>query len=281
MAADFDRAGSEDGLTSFADLLGGMAARPDGALALHVPADWMQGRTFYGGLSAALCLAGVRRAHPDLPSLRTAMISFVGPAAGDARVRASVLRRGKSATFITADLENDGGESDGAIATRATFCFGAARASALSGNFLPAPDVPSPEAIQPFFPSGAGPAFTRHFDMLQAAGPRVMSGASEAEIFLWARARDASGTPADVALLAIADAPPPAGIAMMSVPAPISTMSWMVEVLTEDLGAPGDWLLLRSRADFVADGYQAQSMSVWSRDGRPLIAARQTVGIFG
>ncbi len=66
------------------------AARPiDGGFAATIPADWMQGRTTYGGLSAALALVAAQQLADDLPPLRSATVNFVGPLAGDVEVRAS------------------------------------------------------------------------------------------------------------------------------------------------------------------------------------------------
>lgn len=57
------------------------AARTEGDGTIYtITEEWMQGRTTYGGLSAALCLAGTLSAHADLPPLRSAQVAFIGPA---------------------------------------------------------------------------------------------------------------------------------------------------------------------------------------------------------
>ena len=59
----------------FAAIMAGIKA--DGpALTAPLPENWMQGRTTYGGLTAALLLEAARRGHADLPPLRSAMINF-------------------------------------------------------------------------------------------------------------------------------------------------------------------------------------------------------------
>ena len=45
----------------------------------------------------------------DLPPLRSAQVSFVGPLAGPILVTAHRLRRGKNAAFIQADIESEAG----------------------------------------------------------------------------------------------------------------------------------------------------------------------------
>ena len=67
------------------------AARPtaDGFVAT-IPAEWMQGRTSYGGLSSALALEAARKLADDLPPLRSATVNFVGPLA---KLRGAALLR--------------------------------------------------------------------------------------------------------------------------------------------------------------------------------------------
>ena len=62
--------------------------------------DWLQGRTLFGGLSAALAVEASERAFPDLPPLRSAQFAFAGPAEGELRLEPKMLRRGRSAAFL-------------------------------------------------------------------------------------------------------------------------------------------------------------------------------------
>jgi len=262
--------------TSFTSLLSQIAAGPDGYRVLATD-DWRQGRTLYGGISAALCLAAVQRAHPDLPPLRSAQISFIGPAIGAVTLRPTLLRQGKSASFVGCDLV-----SEGQVGTRAVFCFGAARASAYARTAAQAPaDVPRPDACEGFFPNGIGPAFRVHFDLRLAGGARPITGAPDADVLIWGRHSDAAAPADAVSLLALADAPPPAAMSAFTAPAVISSMTWMIDVLDPvALTAPG-WKLLRATAETIADGYSAQAMTIWGEDGRALVAGRQSVAVFG
>ena len=103
-------------LTGFSKMLGTLAAVDD-QFVISLPADWLQGRTAYGGLSASLCLEATLRAFADLPPLRSAQFAFIGPATGDLRITPKILRQGKSAVFTSVDLEGEAG-----LAVRATFC---------------------------------------------------------------------------------------------------------------------------------------------------------------
>ena len=89
---------------TFAGLLA--EAQPlDGGLRLAVPEEWHQGRTAYGGFSAALTLAAAMRAGGEgLPPLRSAQFAMIAPVNGEVVARASVLRRGRNATWVSAEL---------------------------------------------------------------------------------------------------------------------------------------------------------------------------------
>ena len=258
----------------FTDLIES-AVFADGALSLTIPGDWLQGRTTYGGLSAALCLETALRAFPDAPPLRSALVSFIGPAGGAVEGRANLLRQGKSVTFVEADLFGENG-----IATRCAFAFGGARVSQWNRTFTPTPDMPPPEACSPFRPPEGGPiGFGHHFDARLAKGARPISGSKEHDLFVWVRHEDRSAEGA-VALLALADMPPPAVLPMFTELAPISSMTWMVNVLTDAPETRDGWWLLQSRAENASQGYSSQDMLVWNRDGELVIAGRQNVAIF-
>jgi acyl-CoA thioesterase len=63
---------------NYTDLLSSIAFGADQSSRVTVPEDWMQGRTTYGGLTAALCLKAALPLAGDRP-LRSAQIAFVGP----------------------------------------------------------------------------------------------------------------------------------------------------------------------------------------------------------
>ncbi len=241
---------------------------------ITIPDDWMQGRTTYGGLSAALCLETALKTFPELPPLRSAMVAFIGPAGGAVEGRAKLLRRGKSVTFVEAEVVGEKG-----IATRCVFAFGAARPSELEKSFSPPPPLPAPETCEPYIPDGFGPSFAQHFETRLAKGARPMTGSKEHDHFIWVRHKDENAK-STTALLALADMPPPAVFPMATRPEPISSMTWMVNILTDRPETRDGWQLLESRAENASQGYSSQDMLVWNRDGDLVIAGRQSVAIF-
>ena len=265
-------------MTELTDLLASFAPGEDDGhdvWRVTVSEDWLQGRTAYGGLAAALCLQAAMVQTPDLPPLRSAQFAFVGPATGELTLRPTVLRRGKSAVFVGVDLTGDAG-----LATRATLCFGAARPSPNDHVDLSAPSAASIADSKPFFAHVPGLNFVQHFDGLLAAGGTPFSRKGAPSLTLWLRHKDPNARTSVVGLLALADAPPPAAIVLFEKFAPISTMTWQVDVLSDDITTSDGWWLVRTSAETLRNGYSGQAMTIWNASGRPVMAARQTIAVF-
>jgi acyl-CoA thioesterase len=241
-----------------------------------VPPDWCQGRTAYGGLSAALAVQAAQSGSGlALPPLRSAHFSFIGPATGDLGFRTQVLRQGKSAVSVSVDVL--AGEQ---VATRAALVFAHPRASRVAHDFSSRPQAAGPDDCRPFGPEAkqVAPVFAQNFEMRPAGGARPISNAAHPELLWWVRHVDARGIDPAVALVALADAMPPAAITCFVEPAPISTMTWSI-----DLPVPataGEWYLMRSFSRQAGDGYSFQEMEVWDEHGRSVMWGRQTVAIF-
>ena len=259
---------------NFTELCAAIQPLRDGVFGVSVPESWMQGRTTYGGLSSALCYEAAIRMFDDLPPLRSAQISFVGPAGGDVTMEATLLRQGRSVTFVNVDLVGPKG-----LATRCVFCFGAGRQSIFDKMFTDTPELPGPEDCEIVFPTEAGPSFARNYECLLAKGGRPVSASTEHDHYIWVRHQDEQASDL-TALIALADMPPPAMLPMFPEIAPSSSMTWMMNFMTENPQTEGGWWLLQSRAENAGEGYSSQDMIVWNRAGEPVIAGRQSVAIF-
>ena len=262
-------------LTSFSHIIAALQQQAD-HFSIALPSDWLQGRTAYGGLSAALCLEATLRRFPDLPPLRSAQFAFVGPATGALRIAATMLRRGKSTVFASADLEGENG-----LSARATFCFGAERSLGFSFAHLPMPVAPSLDAGANYFDWPGKPNFMNHFEGRLAAGARPGTPTARPEMLVWLRHRDGDTDGGLASLLALADALPPAATILFPEPAPISTMTWSIDMLDAVPTSAKGWWLVQCAAETARQGYSAQSTLIWNSDGRPILAARQTIAIFG
>lgn len=247
------------------------AMRPaEGGWRVAVPESWLQGRTAYGGLSSALALHAAQTSDADLPPLRSAQIAFVGPLSGEIVIRAQRLRRGRNATFVQADVEGEAG-----LGLRATFVFMAPVASALDHAEGAAPDFPPP---------GPGAAttfglpevrFTQNFEMYDQP-----HGLAPAEWLRWVRLRERGGLDPAVELLAVADALPPAALKLVGGFAPLSSMTWLVNLLTPVPETADGWWLLHARTDHARAGGSSQRMAIWDAGGRPVAEHMQSVAIF-
>jgi acyl-CoA thioesterase len=251
---------------------------PEGdAFVIQAPEDWGQGRTLYGGMTAALAYEAVKRGLGDLGPLRSAQFTFIGPAAGRLRFEPKLLRRGRSSAIAAVECFNEDGH-----AARATFMFGAARESKVAHEYVSMPKVDAPDAVQPFRKEGgnAPRGFWNNFETRLASGGRLFEASAERpEFAVWTRFLDTGGADPVTALLALADCLPPAAMVHFPTPAPISTMTWTVDLMQVPQSADG-WHLLWSASDHAADGYSMQAMTLWNDAGEALAVGRQAVAIF-
>lgn len=258
-------------MTPIADILA--AAAPTGSgFTADIPADWLQGRTAYGGLSSALALHAAQGCEPDLPPLHSAQVAFIGPLAGEVRVTATRLRRGRTAAFIQSDIVSEAG-----LGYRATFVFMAARPSRIDVRGALASSVPPPAADAALY-TGPETFFTGNFEFLDLKA----QARGEAEWLRWARLRARGGLDPMVELMAIADALPPAAFKLLGKEfVPVSSLTWIVNLLTPAPATRDGWWLLHAESRHAVDGGSSQTMTVWNADGAAVAQGMQSVAIFG
>jgi acyl-CoA thioesterase len=242
--------------------------------AFDTPVNWLQGRTIYGGLSVALALqAALRDGPPALPPLKSAQIVFVGPASTALTFKTSVLRQGKSTTCISVDCM-----SAEDVALRVMFIFADLRPSKIQQNFYQFPSVGGPENYQRLGVVAQAPASLVNFELRFASKSLPVSGTDHPELMAWVRHLNASGVDPSVALLALGDSLPLAVMASFTEFAPISSMTW-----TLDMAQPvtaGEWFLLRSTSQRASGGYSFQTMEIWNEQKQLVLSGTQTVAIF-
>lgn len=263
-------------MTLFSETLATMKADGAGAWAVDPDDSWRQGRTLFGGLSAALCYAACEAYTSGLPPLRSAQIAYLGPSAGVSSLRPTLIRQGKSVSFMACDQM-----CGDVLATRALFVFGAERPSAYAAHGPDAPDVKRPEECPPLFPPGFGPTFAGHIDQRQAGQYRPMQGADVGELLVWVRHKDRAPGTSLAALVALGDALPPASMPRLTAPAPISTITWQFDLADPEKVSTDGWFLIHARDEAVGHGYAGQAMTMWDEQGRIVLTGRQLVAIFG
>ena len=250
------------------------ALKPDGGGWRGViPDDWLQGRTSYGGLSAAIALHCAMRVGEDLPPLRSAQVAFVGPLAGEVRVTARTLRRGRNATFVSAEIEGEVG-----LGLRCTFVFMRATGSTLDHRRTPTRECARLAHGERTFTGVPGVPFTRNFEFVDRGGD---AETDTAEWLRWTRLVEREGLQPMVELLAVGDCLPSAALRLMNRAVPLSSLTWMVNVLDPAPATDDGWWLLRARTDHVREGSSSQSMGVWNAGGAMVAEHVQSVALFG
>ncbi|WP_380787597.1 thioesterase family protein [Sphingomonas sp. R86521] len=242
----------------------------DGGWRGHVPDSWLQGRTAYGGFSAALALHAAQVSDDDLPPLRSAQVAFVGPLSGDITIRATRLRRGRNAAFVQVDVEGAAG-----LGLRATFVFMGPTASQLDHRTDVAPDFAMPGPETTTFRGHPAVAFSQNFELVDHRdGPR-------SEWLRWTRLAEREGLDPMVELICIADSLPPAALKLIGAVAPVSSMTWLLNVLGPQPVTRDGWWLLRATTDHASGGNSSQQMAIWNADGVAVGEQLQSVAVFG
>ncbi|GLQ47589.1 acyl-CoA thioesterase [Dyella lipolytica] len=251
--------------------------RRDGDLwAASISEDWMQGRSAFGGIQAALALRAMRALVPAETPLRCLQVTFVSPIpAGPVHIAAKVLRQGKSVTQVEARL----------IDGDATACvvigvFGAARASALHVM----PSQPSVETMaKPHvlrYVPGVLPQFTQHFEARWLQGDIPFSGSSKTAQVVEITLKD-DGVADEARVIAFADFIPPVALSMLRQPAPGSSLTWMLELFADSRGLSLDHWRIDAQLQAAQDGYTSQQVMLWGPDGQPIALSRQSMVVFG
>jgi acyl-CoA thioesterase len=259
--------------TTFSALLESSTATAEG-LELEVPPDWMQGRSTFGGLQAAFAVRAMRAHVGAAMPLRTLQLTFVGPIAGRMQVRASVVRTGANTAHVEARVTGKEG-----LAAIAIGVFGRPRSSVVAVTPV-RPEVPRPAQPpeMPYVP-GVVPAFLQHFSARWLRGAMPFTGSREQRHVLEIDLRDdAPATEAQA--IAMADFIPPLALTFLRAPANGSTLTWMLELLTDRFPPTVGW---RVDAELTSarDGYTNQSLVLWAPDGTPLALGTQSMLVFG
>ena len=260
---------------SFPALIAAATPLADG-LAAELSPGWGQGRTTSGGASAALALVAAQRVGGQgLPPLRSATISFVGPLAGAVVARARVLRQGRNATWIQAEITGEGG-----VGLTASFVFMGAAGSTLelAGCAAPA-DLVAVDAARAIPIDAPVPAFLRGNFAVRYSRPPA--SAPEAELCRWVQLKDGEGLDPMVEVLLVGDGLPPAVMPLMARAAPVSSMTWQINLLTALPATRDHWWLLRAEGDYAQGGCSSQRMGLWNADGVPVATGMQSIAIFG
>lgn len=246
-----------------------------GVASLRVPSEWMQGRSVFGGLQAAVALRAMRTLVTSMP-LRTLQATFMSPLQGDTlTAKASILRAGKNTVHVEARLV-EGEQTLGVVIG----VFGVGRASEVARHMVqPVVEGAEPRLFR--YRAGVTPAFTQFFNAIWLHGDFPFAGSNEPQTIIDVGMHD-TGLSTEYHVLALADFIPPVGLSLLSKPATGSTLTWMLEMLTTEVdGLPLTGWRVDAEMQAAAEGYTSQTVTLWGPNRQAIALSRQNMVIFG
>ncbi|MGS2720656.1 acyl-CoA thioesterase [Paraglaciecola aestuariivivens] len=249
------------------------------AIQLAVPNMWTQGRTLYGGISAALVFQAMQNLVDENTILRSLSTNFVGPIEANTpfEISTEVLREGKNVTQITARLlQND------KVAILSLACFGVDRESKIhQPNTLQHQlDYPSKANFLPQIPK-VTPKFLAQFDLAKSKGGWPFTGQKSSNIQGWMRFKKAPKNFTYAHLVALIDVWPPTVLQLLKWPAMASSMSWSLDFLHPQQAVSGtDWFAYQAQTRQATNGYANTEANIWDKHGSLVAISRQVVTVF-
>jgi acyl-CoA thioesterase len=245
---------------------------PSGAgFTWEVPDGWQQGRGAFGGLVLGALVRAMEAAQQDpARTLRGLSAELCAPAlVGPAAIQVDVLRRGNGVTTCAARLHQEG-----EVRASATAVFGQRR-SQDRAQHLAAPQPPpwrevgAMPADTPFIPR-----FAAHFEY-RPCGPPPFQGGTEARASGWIRQRRPSPSIGPLEIVALADAWWPAQFSVETMPRPMATLSFSLQLGPGTQGlSPEAPLYHRASVLGASEGFVIESRELWTEDGA-LVAHNQ------
>jgi len=273
-------------MPTFTPLASLLAARTrfEGGVRFEVPADWLQGRTSFGGLISVMALQAMRdvagSAWPGNVKLRALQASFIGPVAqGPVEVVVNLLREGKSVRQVQALVQQSG-----QTAALLLGVFGSERETAVAPLSPKRPPVATEPEQTPArtLPPGVVPNFTQHMDMRFVGGGVPFTGKPSTAncIHLQLKGEPAGDIDTELLTVLLADVPPTPLLSQFTHPTPASSVSWELELRPLPQATEGWW---RAHTDVLAaaGGYSNQATRLWSPDGELAALGYQVVTVYG
>jgi|TARA_B110000238_G_scaffold24971_1_gene24115 acyl-CoA thioesterase len=262
--------------TNLGDILSGLENSDSNST--RFSENWSQGRSAFGGLSAAFAVTTMRKKLAQPQTIRSLMVSFIAPVIpGEVNVEATVLRQGRNVTQCSANVI-----SEGQIALQAMAAFGNSREAfkpATAGHKV----LPSRDNGITFSDNAKRlPHFLQYFDGCWIDGGIPFSGSYKPYLNMWVRHKqDVSRFPIEK-LVAIADIPPPVLLSHFEKPpVPASSLTWSLEFVEPPEKITGEWFYLEFVVEAAADGYTQQSGKIYDELGRLVALTRQCMVYFG
>jgi len=243
---------------------------------LELPTGWMQGRSVFGGLTAAAATAlAHRELGDDTWQLRTISTQLPRPLPpGLVSGRVVEIRRGKNACFVEVRLDGDEG-----AAVICHFVFVRPRLDATDVEPRTIWTGPDPESRDELpYLEGLTPEFTQHVAFRWAEGGYPYSGSDEAQFSGYCRFRSPAGGPEG--LVALLDVWPCPTLAKLSGPAAASTVNWSAHLLEIPAEQDG-WFGFRYETVVGRGGFHTVNGRLFDASGRLVATSEQLAVVFG
>lgn len=243
-----------------------------------IGADWAQGRTLFGGLSAAVVCRALGRGMDPERRLRCLEIGFARPFLADEpwRIDTETVADGRNLTMATARLMQ---HDKPRVLARADYV--AALPSALALERFDPPPMATRQAARPMERERL-PNFYAHFEGWLATPAMPFSGAAVDELGGYTRFARAPRGLSDAHLVCLVDAWPPTVTPRYDAPRPLSTVAWTLHLADPVDSVAADAALgYHARVHFARDGISSSSADIWAPDGRRLARSTQTSIVYG
>jgi acyl-CoA thioesterase len=237
---------------------------------------WWVSRGPNGGYVAALMLEAMTRTvaastdHPEDQPPRSLTVHFLAPpSTGPAEVEVTIERQGRSTSFISARMIQDG-----EVEAKAMAVFSGSREGP-SFDHGSMPEVPAPEDAQEMDTDQGPVAVFSQYRAIPALGGPPLSGGPRAETAGWLRLKDDQPMTAVLAA-AMLDVWFPAPFLNLTEPVRAPTLEYTVHFpVTLPLDEEPDWSLIHLKVDQATEGHFSEDGELWSRDGTLLARCRQ------
>ena len=245
-----------------------------------IDSSWGQGRSVFGGLSAALVLSHIE-AQTGLndKDLRSINVHFCAAIISEenCQLNYQVLSQGKSIYQIQGQLLQNG-----QVKTQLMACFGSARESNAIIKQSNATELPAVNKGFKFpYLKGVTPELVQKVDMRLTSKDMPFSGSEKSEVHGWMRFEDQPNTFSDAGILALIDAWPPAVLTTLQQPAPASTITWNIEFIQpRQYLKKEDYLYYDCQVVQAELGYAHTEGRIYHPNGELLALSRQLVGVY-
>jgi acyl-CoA thioesterase II len=246
---------------------------------ITIPKDWSQGRTVFGGLSAAMLYSAAKEYVEEDRLLRSMNTSFVGPLLFDVpfQISIEIVREGKNVSQILARaIQNHKN------CVLSQMCFAKARQSktAVKNDEQHAMAIPKKANYIPNIPK-VTPRFLRHYQLSIDSGGLPFTGKKSSHYYGWMRFKKPPQSVNEAHIISMIDAWPLTLIQQLRWPAPASTINWNLDFIYPHRAlAPTDWFAYKVDTRQAADGYGHTEATIWDIHGQVIALSRQTTAVF-